>query len=439
MSKNKKDSQDLTRIEDLSDFLHDEDEEIFLLDDKETPVNSAEKSIMELEKESFGDSTTFMQIPDELTESSDLTFDEPSDDLNEESIEDHDNDFNSFNNDEMVTSDFEDESFNGFENQSDDFENEENDNSFSDDFESNFDIDEDDQNAEMELFDKYENANESEELDDDAPLQDKKNEKNTKTEDLVSKEIENKIVPILPPKDYQAPIELDELKEFGQTITATDLSIEGNPPFSIIASQIKFQEDAESILEILKEYKIIKPEHENDAKASLERGQILIPRLSEYSAIILYHRLRRFNLMLKMGLSHEIHKSSTFEKSDKGLVSKFNINTNIKRFEDLTKDIYKSSDVQVTTQNSLDNFTTIKNISVKSRSKIIDNDLLDEDNFDNTYEQLQIELIDVLKKDAAELNANALLSLSITLINKSKTQTSFICTANIAIVTRKNE
>lgn len=433
MSKDKKNSQDLTRIEDLSDFLHDEDEEIELLEDEESENVGPKKSMMDLEKESFGDSTSFMQIPDELTEQE-----------NDEVQKEDDEEFNSFDDNSFEASDFEhdsfesEDSFDSFKESSDDELNQDDNESadFTTDFEE--EIATNDTEDEFSATDEFQDEDPVVAVDDFSKNEDELSESFLETkEEIKAPLVTDKVSPILPPKDYKEPEKLDEIKEFGQIITATDLSIEGNPPFSIILSKIKYQEDADSILEILKEYKIIKKEHEQDARASLERGQILIPRLSEYSAIILCHRLRRFDLNQQMGLSHEIQKSSTYEKSDKGLISKNNINTSIKKFESFDQDNINSDQVQVTSNSTLENYTTIKSITIKSRSKVIDNELLDNENFDRTYEQTQNELIEILKQDAADLKANALLGVSLTLINKSDNQTNFICTVNIAQVVSK--
>lgn len=415
MTKDKKDSADLTRIEDLSDFLHDDSEEVSLLEDNESEADSfddqdtdgtdsfaydstdnfeedasfedsvfeegpsQDESLMDLEKESFGDSTSFIQIPDELDES-DTEFSEETDEFGSDFIED-----------------------------TDEFENESSTN----------------ETAVLDL-----ENDETQELIDLTDLEQVAKTSIPEQESIKEHKID-------PPKDYVRPDDLRDINEFAEVNTGTDLSIEGNPPFSIIVSNIKYVEDTDQILEILIEHKIVKPEHESDAAASLRRGQILIPRLSEYCAVVLCHKLRQFNINLKMGLSYELQNSSTFEDSDKGLITRSNIRANVKSFEDLVNKSTSVNDIQVTTNNSFDNYDVIKNITVKSRTQIVPNDQLNSEEFDSIYSQVQEQLIDQLKQDALDLKGNALLNVAITLITKNETTTNFVCTANVALVVKK--
>ncbi len=473
MSDDNKGSQDLTRIEDLSDFIHNEDEEISLLDDNES------NSMMDMEKESFGDSTSFIQVPEEL--SSDISDDEIEDissptsfndfdeetqtfsnnfdeELNSKDQEfsiDNDNNDNQFINDDFVAPDETFDSSDEDEFISDNFlENELSDDTFND---SNFSNDSFDENVQSDnnfessdftdtnlsedvLVDSTDKNEEEILTDTDHSLDNLSNSEDI-PEVVEEKKEEPKTTtppPITAPKNFKEPESLNDVKDFAEVITATDLSIEGNPPFSVILSKIKYHEDSLEILDILKELQIIKEDNDEDARASLERGQILIPRLSEYAAIVLCHKMRRFDLNLKMGLSQEIHANSTFEKSDKGLISRKSILSNKKITESFKESDIKLEDIQITTLSSFENHSVLKNLGIISKSKSIPNEELTSDLFETTYKTTSEELMLELKNEAKKLNVNGLLGVTINLINNPiEGQTNFICTANTVLVSEK--
>ena len=434
MSDDKKDSDDITRIEDLSDFIHDESDEDISLEDEDS------ENLMDLEKESFGEATSFMQIPDELDNSS-----EPIDEADEEdsSIDDATDDFNP---EELEFA------------QGEDFDNT--------DFEQTTDFDSDDTQIEDDSFEEHDlDSNEFETEDtalDDNNLQEE-DLKFGSDEDEISEEEEEEIpntqedlVEVqnehamqsepttvgnitAPPNNYKEPETLKDINKFAENITSSDLSIEGNPPFSVILKSIKYQEDADEILSLLREFKIIKDDHIEDTKKSLDRGQMLIPRLSEYSAITLCHKLRRFDLDISMGLSQEMHSASSYESIDTGLVSKNTVYSNKKLYKSFNSDEILIEDIQITNMNSFENFTIIENLSVKSKSLFINNEELAPESFDENYSKYQIALADQLKSEAIHLDANALINFNIALIaSPTNSQvTNIVATANVVRIRPK--
>jgi len=434
LSDDKKDSDDITRIEDLSDFIHDESDEDISLEDEDS------ENLMDLEKESFGEATSFMQIPDELDNSS-----EPIDEADEEdsSIDDATDDFNP---EELEFA------------QGEDFDNT--------DFEQTTDFDSDDTQIEDDSFEEHDlDSNEFETEDtalDDNNLQEE-DLKFGSDEDEISEEEEEEIpntqedlVEVqnehamqsepttvgnitAPPNNYKEPETLKDINKFAENITSSDLSIEGNPPFSVILKSIKYQEDADEILSLLREFKIIKDDHIEDTKKSLDRGQMLIPRLSEYSAITLCHKLRRFDLDISMGLSQEMHSASSYESIDTGLVSKNTVYSNKKLYKSFNSDEILIEDIQITNMNSFENFTIIENLSVKSKSLFINNEELAPESFDENYSKYQIALADQLKSEAIHLDANALINFNIALIaSPTNSQvTNIVATANVVRIRPK--
>src|SRR5690606_18131283 len=107
-------------------------------------------------------------------------------------------------------------------------------------------------------------------------------------------------------QQYTAKEDFTETKNFAEKAVLDDTPAECNPAYSVIDRNIRFLEDSEEILSLLKEVGF--PEDMMDQyKRQIERGTLLIPRVSEFTAIYICHRLRRFRLELTMGLSDLIH------------------------------------------------------------------------------------------------------------------------------------
>ena len=439
MSDDKKDSDDITRIEDLSDFIHDENDEDISLADEESD------NLMDLEKESFGEATSFMQIPDELDESSDQLEDEIETE-NEDDFEDNNEPSDSeFNPEELEfaqgedfdnNSNFEDSNFenNDFEENSFESDQFETDDSFEQENQPEDEVFEDNNIQEDDL--KFGSDEQTEEEDIPNTQEDLVQAQN---EHAMQSEPTNVQSITAAPKDYKEPETLKDINQFAQNITSSDLSIEGNPPFSVILKSIKYQEDADEILSLLREFKIIKDEHIDDTKKSLNRGQMLIPRLSEYSAITLCHKLRRFDLDISMGLSQEMHSASSYESIDTGLVSKNTVFSNKKLYKNFNSDEIQIDDIQITNMNSFENFIIIENLSVKSKSLFINNEDLEPQTFDENYSKYQAQLADQLKAEAISLDANALINFNIALIaSPTNSQvTNIVATANVVRIRPK--
>ena len=146
----------------------------------------------------------------------------------------------------------------------------------------------------------------------------------------------------------------EDVKTFAQNFSYGKASVGGgNPPYSIIARHIKYKEEADDILELLREFGVVNAQNEKDTERSLELGSLIVPQISEYTAIVLAHKLRRFDLDLEVGLSDEVHPSKSGESNPRGLLKKDNLKQN--RAESL-----KLSDID----------TSIKDIIVTTSSQI---------------------------------------------------------------------
>ena len=133
-------------------------------------------------------------------------------------------------------------------------------------------------------------------------------------------------IPELGPEPLPDPIEatpaIKELKEEAPNIQFTSANPADLPPFTLILKNILYRQDAEEIAALLVEYKIIDENQKASTLQSMEAGQLLIPRVSEYVAIFLSHRFRAFNLDILVGHAEEIYPPKSYAKSRPGLVDK---------------------------------------------------------------------------------------------------------------------
>ena len=156
-----------------------------------------------------------------------------------------------------------------------------------------------------------------------------------------------------------------------------DLGQPGNPPFSILLENIKYQEDAELIIEELIDTQVL---NEEDREASLEqikKGQFLIARLSEYAAIMLVHKFRNLDLDINVGLSEEIFAPQNYESQDRGLLTKDSfLNSRFDHYE--FDNSLSTEDVLVTSTTSVEGGKILNYLGVCSESTILGASEIDE-------------------------------------------------------------
>lgn len=129
---------------------------------------------------------------------------------------------------------------------------------------------------------------------------------------------------------YQAPETLQSVNTFIEQSSFGNFASEGNPPFSIILKNPKFHEDISEIAEILTEHQILSEADKTQFITALTGGQSLIPRLSEYAAILLCHKLRKFDIEILMGLTEEINPPKSYQSNDRGVTNKTTLKSNRK-------------------------------------------------------------------------------------------------------------
>lgn len=453
--KNRKEREDLTRIEDLSEFFHNEDEDFSDLQSH----NSEDKTQTDLSNMATDPD---MQLPpgfNDEEEEADFSALENNEDeeLEEENDDQEDNDSPpslpieeddfSFDSTPLIDTDDElesedDFSFatdeNEFETTEDDFATDDDDYSADpfDTSEATNDEEEIDFDAPFMLEDSEENETEAIEDDDNFLREEVEEESPAKIEDVelpFENEFEDSIEePIITKTElpkfeeeepYKSPESFKELQQFSKSMSYGNMAKEGTPPFSIILKDIKYEEDLEDILILLKEFKIIAPEDEEQARKSLTRGNMLIPRLGEFAAITLCHKLRRYDLNILMGLTEEIHPAKSYESDDRGLTTKNNIYNNKKhnwKFENIS---FSLEDILTSTTQSLENHDILEYISVETETLLIDQHQFSAmENAQtelNSSEIKQLELKDIyhsllqkLKLQALDKKANGIIGIS---------------------------
>jgi uncharacterized protein YbjQ (UPF0145 family) len=415
------DRKDLTRIEDLSEFLHQDDTEI-----DQAFGNFSENNLV-----SDNESSSILDINDlEDSSSNDLPPEIPSEIMNEASIE---------------IAQIEEEPYvesNEENSDSTDFLNESVEESFNLDSlpetETSLDL------GTEEVFNEDSIETEAE----------------TETEAQTESDLHDNSTydesPIL--EEEYTPENLNDVKNFVQNFSYGTIEGAGNPPFSIIVKNIVFEDEAEDILALLKEFNIANDSNLTETEKAINSGSILIPQISEYTAIVLAHKLRRYDLDIEVGLSDEIHPSKSGEINPRGLTKKESIKQNIESEIKLTKLKLTIDQMFLSPSNEISGYKTIKNLGIAHAHTIINEEDLDRLTFvykelrGNTvpaedlklyksykvgHDLLHDELINEIKVNAYTEGANALLSIQFTLNSFSdhnKTFYKLTCSCSKAII-----
>ncbi len=445
---------DLTRIEDLSDFLAAEDDDDDLgLDTFESneQVSSEDSTLPNIDITGLNEDDED-EIEDEIEDdfNSTMTEDETGEFAIESSLDDHDED-----KDEDTEPAFgEEESFfgnddNGFGEATDSFGD--NDSFLSEDNENSFST-EDDEEEESSFLGNYEDEGEDE-AETDNELEENKDDLEEVTEEIIQEpvietKVEQKVALKESIKEDSGPmkgvtieshavkqsevnlniekqkIEVDltslshielkpisraeflEVKKFASNISFGEINTDANPPFSIILKDINNSDEGDEILSILKQHKIIKDNDEEKVKLSLQRGQLLIPRISEYSAIYLANKFRQYDVKISIALSSTL--SEEIDNEDLGKVGSLNAiqNKSINVVLD-SKDI-DDIDIIITNKSEIDSYNIIqfKNL-INSISTLSVEDAKNDETMSLIYNQLAKDL----KKQAYNTGCNAIVNV----------------------------
>ncbi len=218
------------------------------------------------------------------------------------------------------------------------------------------------------------------------------------------------IAPYQPDKEFKTPENFADVKKFAESTSFTGMGMEGNPSFSLLIRNVRFIEDVSDIITLLRELELLGDGEEN-IKARLMRGQLLVPRISEYAGILLAHKLRRFDIDIQLGLADEIHPPRHQENPEVGMVSKHSLYQNHAHqfhFDDPKLEV---SQVIVTSTQSLEGYQVVRYVGVASEHKMIEGHIIEDETSPDIPRHYQ-ELAQKLKAHAVKAHSNAVVGLN---------------------------
>lgn len=452
------DNQDLTRIEDLSEFLHQEDSDLDSRFDTYSPDDSKDSTSTGVDLNSFDEDESPPELPQlsnnehEQGQGQDEEVNFESSSLDEVTYED--------------PSELQDESF--------DFANDSSDEAPSFDKtsfgENPFGSSELNSNSLDELEEvSFGEITEEANLED--TLSDHENHSDELHEEEISDTSYDELADTVKPQVYTNNSEkFEDVKTFAQNFSYGKASAGGgNPPYTIIARNIKYQDDADNILDILSEFGLINDQNRKDTEKTMEFGALIIPQISEYTAIVIAHKLRRFDLDLQVGLSDEVHPSKSGMDNPRGLLKKDNLKQNKSeslKFSELNSSI---KDIIISTTSGIPGYFVENYIGVQTTFTIVEEAELEKlqyvaraerekselfdfngsevstekifQDYQNSFNLLYADLTMQLKQKAFTQHANALLGLTFQLspLQFDRTQSrvnayQITCSATLAIV-----
>lgn len=166
-----------------------------------------------------------------------------------------------------------------------------------------------------------------------------------------------------------------DLRNFSEAMTYGAVKTGGNPPYSIVLKNLKYSEDVQDILIVLKDHALVNADNEAQYQKSLTMGSLLIPQLSEYSAIFIAHKLRRFEADLTVGLSEEIRPPKNYQDKRPGLVSRENIGQNRSEMHQVNQAI-RPQEVILSTASALAGKSISHYLGIVTEHAVLDETLL---------------------------------------------------------------
>jgi uncharacterized protein YbjQ (UPF0145 family) len=228
--------------------------------------------------------------------------------------------------------------------------------------------------------------------------------------DISKTEIEPEEKPYTANPSFKQPEAFEDVKKFAESSQWTGSSAEGNPSFSILLKNVRYVEDVNDIVTILKELSLL-ADSEDQVRGRLMRGQLLIPRISEFAAIFVAHKLRRFDIDIQVGLSDEIHPPKHHELPEVGVVSKHNLFQNQGHHFHFDDPKLEISQIIVAATPSLEGYQVLRYMGVASEHKMIDGHLVEDEGSTEIPLHYQ-ELAQKLKAHALKANSNAVVGLN---------------------------
>ena len=441
---------DLTRIEDLTEFLHDEEEHD---QPEESPLNSKENDENEQELEGSEEEQELESPPSFEENQEEQEFESPpSFEENQEEQE-----FESPPSFEENQEEQELESPPSFEENQEEQEFESppsfEENQEEQEFESPPSFEENQEEQEFESPPSFEENQEEQEF--ESPPSFEENQEEQEFEPLPTPEENEEEQEFKSPSRFgnnkENPEEksipkesFNDVTNFAQNLNNSTNKSGGPPSYSLLLKGILSNKHHEDILNILNEYNII--QDQNLTQTSLNLGHLLIPQISEFAAIFLASKLKKYTRNIKLGLSEEIHQSSSYTHDNKGYVSPHSLLQNKDFKYQKTEVISNSNNILTSTNSSISNKLITKYLGVISESQTCNVEDLSKspnknkvDRF-NTTTSLPLEIFDhllsLLKLKAYKKNANCILSLNYSFHPMESTNEIYqiICTGNAVII-----
>jgi uncharacterized protein YbjQ (UPF0145 family) len=401
--------KDLTRIEDLAEYLHElhQEEEVtdFQSGSDQLPDLPADEEEGPFSMDST-ESTEQFSSSFSTEETTDFSGAEFNSEDNSFSSNDEASDFGSEFNSE---SSFETISFNdnSFEGNTSDTE---------DEIKTEADTDE----SSLD-FEGKENSEEEDDTDftssfsDDELLAEDENFTSTTTEEMpldeaVTTSFNTPTLSSPVSEVFKAPENFNDIKKFAENSSFTGMGAEGNPSFSVLIKDVRYIEDVNDILGMLKELELLS-DSEEQVRSRLMRGQLLVPRISEYAAIFLAHKLRRFDIDIQIGLSDEIHPPKHGETPETGIVSKNSLYQNKAHHFNFSDVKLQLSQIMISATPGLEGHQVVRYVGIASEHKILERQIVENESSDEIPRHYD-DLAQKLKAHALKAKANAVVGLN---------------------------
>jgi hypothetical protein len=209
---------------------------------------------------------------------------------------------------------------------------------------------------------------------------------------------------------YKQPETFEEVKRFAEESSFTGMGVEGNPSCSVLIRNVKYVEDVNDIIIMMKELQLLS-DSEEETRKRLTRGHLLVPRISEYAAILLTHKLRRFDIDIQMGLSDEIHPPKHHEAPETGLTSKHTLHQNQTHHFHFDHPKLEISQIIVSATPTLQGFHVIRYLGVASEHKTVPAEMVEDEASEDVPRYYQ-ELAQKLRAHAVKAHSNAIVGLN---------------------------
>ena len=197
----------------------------------------------------------------------------------------------------------------------------------------------------------------------------------------------------------------NEIKKFIDNYNGVTLELGGTPPFSLLIEYNSGSKTASKVVNFVIQNKLV---NESDREILVHNGKILIPQISEYSAIILSNMLQRFDTKITIGHAGDIYQSSITDQNTIGSPSKSY------RKESYSGEFPVNTEIALTKNNYIKNIEIARYLGFVHAVKVITGTTSDRD-IDKKIEHAVEQLITELKMKATKLNACAIINFERTI------------------------